>query len=341
MQLPSRTSLLSLSAVAVGAILLAGAAAATPSAAARAVSTAGATTVIGTGTRASCTSQAVVAAVAKGGVITFSCGAKPVTITMSSTAKVVNTSPRIVLNGGGKVTLSGGGKVRILYMNTCDPKQVWTTWHCYDQDSPQLTVENLTFIHGSAQGHDIEGGSGGAIYAQGGQLTVANSSFIDNSCYGSGPDLGGGAIRAYEEWSRRPVYIVHSTFSGGRCSNGGALSSIGVSWSVFNSVFSGNRATGWGANPPHHGTPGGGSGGAIYTDGNSFRLHVQSSKIIDNTAREGGGSIFFVSDSRTGTMLVYNSTLDGNTSGVFQNYPGAMYYLGHGPPVLTESRFGN
>ena len=40
------------------------------------------TSVVGTGTAASCTSDAVVAAVAKGGVITFSCGPDPVTITM-------------------------------------------------------------------------------------------------------------------------------------------------------------------------------------------------------------------------------------------------------------------
>src|ERR1700723_3866204 len=76
--------------------------------------------VIGTGTPASCTSAAVVKAVARGGVITFSCGPKPVTITMTATAKVVNTSHQVVLDGGGLVTLSGGGKLRILYQNTCD-----------------------------------------------------------------------------------------------------------------------------------------------------------------------------------------------------------------------------
>ncbi|HEY1915457.1 MAG TPA: hypothetical protein VGH27_07770 [Streptosporangiaceae bacterium] len=42
---------------------------------------------------------------------------------------------------------------------------------------------------------------------------------------------------------------MHSTFRDGACSNGGALSSIGVSWQVLNSVITGNQATGWGANP--------------------------------------------------------------------------------------------
>ena len=62
---------------------------------------------------------------------------------------------------------------------------------------------------------------------------------------------------------RRHVLVVRSTFLGGRCSNGGALSSIGVSWSVVNSAFRGNRAIGRGANPARAGTAGGGNGGAI------------------------------------------------------------------------------
>ena len=70
-------------------------------AAARPVDTAHPDQVIGTGTAASCTSGAVVAAVAKGGVITFDCGARPVTIMMQATAKVRNTSPEVVLDGGG------------------------------------------------------------------------------------------------------------------------------------------------------------------------------------------------------------------------------------------------
>src|SRR5580704_10622071 len=85
------------------------------------------------------------AAVAAGGIITFSCGPDPVTITMQATAKVVNTSAEVVLDGGGKVTLSGGGARRILYLDTCDPSQKWTTSHCQDQAEPHLVVQNLAF----------------------------------------------------------------------------------------------------------------------------------------------------------------------------------------------------
>src|SRR5580700_1774980 len=117
-------------------------------AAGRAVNTSHPNRVIGTGTPASCTSAAVVRAVARGGVITFNCGPNPVTITMTATAKVVNTSHQVVLDGGGLVTLSGGGKRQILYMNTCDKKQKWTTSDCYDQQWPQLTVQNITLKNG-------------------------------------------------------------------------------------------------------------------------------------------------------------------------------------------------
>ena len=175
--------------------------------------------VIGNGTPASCTSKKVVRAVAKGGVITFDCGPNPVTIVMKKTAKVVNTSARVVLDGGGKVTLSGAGKRRILYQNTCDQRQKWTTSHCNDQAKPRLVVQNLTFARGNSTGQSYDGGGGGAIFARGGQLKVVNTTFVRNRCDRSGPDLGGAAVRALSQHDGKPVYVVNSTFGGGRCSN--------------------------------------------------------------------------------------------------------------------------
>ena len=95
--------------------------------------------IIGNGTPASCTSEELVSAIAVGGVITFNCGPAPVTITMKQTAKVRNASSRVALDGGGKVILSGGGQRRILYQNTCDAAQGWSTSHCQDQETPALT----------------------------------------------------------------------------------------------------------------------------------------------------------------------------------------------------------
>ena len=126
-----------------------------------AVNTSHPTRVVGHGNARSCASAAVVAAVRAGGIIRFSCGPNPVVITMSKTAKVVNTSRQVVLDGGGKVTLSGGGKRRILYMDTCDRAQVWTTSHCQDQSSPRLVVQNITFADGNSTGQRFDGGEAG------------------------------------------------------------------------------------------------------------------------------------------------------------------------------------
>jgi hypothetical protein len=308
---------------------------------AQAESVASPRTVVGNGTAASCTSAAFVTAVAAGGVITFNCGASPVTITLSQTAKIVNnTGPKIVIDGGGKVTLSGGGQRRILYMNTCDPDQVWTTSHCQNQDSPQLTLQNLTFVDGATTGTNAAGADGGgAVFVRGGRLKIVNSRFFRNQCDATGPDVGGGAVRVLSQYNDLPVYVVNSTF-GGRsdlgnfCSNGGALSSIGVSFSVYNSLFTDNRAIGTGANPARAGTPGGGNGGAIYNDGNTFNLRVFGSKLTNNTANEGGGAIIFVSNDLTGTLSITNSVLTGNKSLGFETYPG-IFYLGNGTPQIT------
>ncbi|HEV2345295.1 MAG TPA: hypothetical protein VGS97_14445 [Actinocrinis sp.] len=302
--------------------------------------------VIGDGTPASCSSDAVVAAVAAGGVITFSCGPDPVVITMSATAKVRNTSTRVVLDGGGKVTLSGGGVRRILYQNTCDQAQIWTTSHCQDQRYPQLTVQNLTFANGDSTGQadqSTNGGGGGAVFDRGGRLKIVGSRFVANRCDSTGPDLGGAAVRALEQWQGMPVYVVDSTFGGapgqgGACSNGGALSSIGVSWDVLNCVMTYNSAIGHGANPARGGTPGGGSGGAIYTDGNAYTVTIQGSIIEHNVANEGGGALFYVSNDRTGTLAIRDSTLSGNPSRGFwtDGYPG-VFFLGSGKPSVSGS----
>jgi hypothetical protein len=290
----------------------------------RAANTSDPSNVIGVGTPASCTSAAVVRAVAEGGVITFNCGPNPVTITMTATAKVVNTSHQVVLDGGGKVTLSGGGKIRILYMNTCDPAQKYITNDCWEQQWPQLVVQNLTFkdAYSAVRQSSTSDYGGGAIFAEGGQLTVVNSAFLDNRCYEDGPDLGGAAIRAYGMYMGSPVYITHDTFSGNTCSNGAALSGLYANFDITNSLLTANEAIGWGANPARPGTPGGGSGGAIYTDGDGYNLIIDGTVMRDNSAREGGGAIFFVVDADGGTLRIEHSTLDDNPSGEFQNAPG-------------------
>ena len=307
---------------------------ATVPAAGQAVDTSHPDHVIGSGTPASCSPAAVVAAVAAGGVITFSCGQNPVTITMTATATVPTSSHLVVLDGGGKVTLSGGGKTEILSMNSG-----------WQQQWPQLVVQNLTFTDAYSGTQQTTGSSvygGGAIFAEGGQLKVVNSAFAGNSCFATGPDLGGGAIRAVGMDPASPVYITGDTFTGNSCSNGGALSGLFAQFDVINSLLTGNKAIGWGANPAQSGTPGGGSGGAIYTDGTGYNLSVTGTVLRDNTAREGGGGIFFVVNSGGGTLQIESSTLQGNPSGAFQNAPGIFDSVNgqDTQPVVTGSSIG-
>jgi hypothetical protein len=293
--------------------------------------------VVGRGTPESCTSAAVVSAVARGGLVTFSCGPAPVTIRMLRTAKVRNTSRSVVLDGGGRVTLSGGGTRRILYQNTCDRAQVWTTDHCDDQATPRLVVRDMAFTRGDATGETVDGGGGGAIFVRGGRLTIIRSRFTGNRCDRTGPDVGGAAVRVLDQHRDRPVRVAGSAFTGGRCANGGALSSIGVSWAISGSTFRGNRAIGRGANPARGGTPGGGSGGAIHLDGNRFTLTLRNTLIEGNLAREGGGAIFFVSNDRTGTATLAASTLRRNPSLGFET-PGlpGIFFLGARRPALVD-----
>jgi hypothetical protein len=307
----------------------------------RAVSTAHPTHVVGDGSAASCTSSAVVRAVAAGGIITFDCGTRPLTIVMRATAVVPDTRRLVVLDGGGLVTLSGDGRRRILFADTC--AGTWSTDDCVNQPYPRIVVQNLSFKDGYAAAHQntacsankpvcwyggVDGG--GAIYVEGGQFKAVNSHFIDNRCYAYGPDLGGGAIRALAQYRNRPIYITGDTFSGGRCSNGGALSSISVQWDVLNSVFTNNAAIGWGANPAAPGTRGGGSGGAIYLDGVDDNATIAGTTMAGNTAREGGGAVFDVVDRGWGALTFTQSRLRANHSGRFETFPGVYYALdGH------------
>jgi hypothetical protein len=283
--------------------------------------------VVGDGTPASCTALAFMDAVALGGAIVFDCGPDPITITLTEPAKVFNDQdPDIVIDGGGLVTLSGGGTTRILYMNTCDQNQVWTTSHCQDQDHPRLTVQNITFVDGDSRA-ETEYEGGGAIWVRGGRFKVVNSRFFNNTCADVGPDVGGAGIRVFSQYQGLPVYVVSSTFGGADgydnvCSNGGGISSIGVSWTIINSLFSYNRAIGNGANPADPGTPGGGSGGAIYNDGNTMTLALHCTLIEYNEVNEHGSAIFFVTNDHSGDLRIHDSIIRNNIGGSWYELPG-------------------
>jgi hypothetical protein len=303
-------------------------------------------TVVGSGTAASCTGDAFVAAVAKGGVITFDCGPAPVTITLTETAKVFNdTGPKVVIDGADKVTLSGGGRVRILYQNTCDAKQRPISSDCNNLQAPALTLQNLTFVDGNATGLEMDDneGGGGALWLRGGRLKIIHSRFFGNVCDELGSDVGGGAVRVLDfptaSSENRPVYIVNSTFGGAtgfgnHCANGGAISSIGTSYTIINSLFTDNVAVGHGANDGQ-----GGNGGAVYNDGNTYALSLCGDHLERNHANEGGSAVFYVSNNHTGKLTIRDSILTHNPKGTFEtaSYPGFFIIAAAGYPMVSGS----
>jgi hypothetical protein len=132
--------------------------------------------------------------------------------------------------------------------------------------------------------------------------------------------VGGGAVRVFSQYNNLPVYIVNCTFGGkdgygNYGSNGGAISSIGVSWTIINSLFSYNSAIGNGGNPAQKNTPGGGSGGAIYNDGNTMTLTILGTHIEYNKVNAYGSAIFFVTNDHTGNIRIDQSDIQNNIGG--------------------------
>ena len=68
--------------------------------------------------------------------------------------------------------------------------------------------------------------------------------------------------------------------------------------------------------------------GAIYNDGNTFTLELCGSTLTENTAYEGGGAIFFVSNDLSGNLRIDRSLLSNNPSLGFENDPSIFVLAG-------------
>ena len=93
-------------------------------------------------------------------------------------------------------------------MNTCDQDLNLTTAHSDNQEFTQVTVQNITFINGNPTA-DTEYDGGGAIWARGGRLKVVNCRFFNNFCKETGPDVGGGAIRVFDQYQDQPLFVTN------------------------------------------------------------------------------------------------------------------------------------
>lgn len=68
--------------------------------------------------------------------------------------------------------------------------------------------------------------------------------------------------------------------------------------------FSHDKAIGNGGNLSLSGTPGGGSGGAIYNDGNTMTLDIRGTIIEQNEVKTHGSAIFFVTSKHLGNIRI-------------------------------------
>jgi hypothetical protein len=291
----------------------------------RAVDTSAPTTVVGTGAPASCTFSLLRAAVAKGGIITFDCGAAAMTISVTATLNLP-TDKNTVIDGGGKITLDGGHAVQIMSFNSAN----------FRANDNGVTLQHITLTNAKklptqaippapapcSQGWDD--GQGGAIFVRDGALTIIDAVFTNNEAAPLGPDTGGGAI--YILGSKAGAMIVGSTFKGNTASNAGAVGALFAELDIYDSLFSGNMAVGHDANNDdasmcsvinngQNETGSGGNGGAIYSDGNSVNITLCGDAILDNAAGGNafGGGLFFTSDDMKGTLSITDSTISGNT----------------------------
>jgi hypothetical protein len=299
------------------------------------VDTSSPTTVVGTGTPASCTFAALAAAVSQGGIITFDCGSAPVTIPVTASltppATTSGAARHTVIDGGNLVTLDGGGAVRII--NWYHP-----SWQTNDDT---LTLQHLALVNGKATPTEaippctqtpndqcstgFYDGQGGALFMRDGLLRVIGCTFSNNQAALLGPDTGGGAIYVM---GSRLVYIASSTFTGNQASNAGAVGMLWAGAYIFNSLFDDNSAMGDGANssdPAHcacvhegqNQIGSGGNGGAVYKDGGDNQdVTICGTEIRANSANEFGAAVFLTCNGSTAKLILLDSLLTDNTSPV-------------------------
>jgi parallel beta-helix repeat protein len=245
----------------------------------------------------SCTYDDLIAAMAGGGLVTFNCGAAPVTIILTAPPGGVTPGPNTTIDGGGLITLSGNDAQR-LFNNLA---------------GSTFTLTNITLTNG------FSNGPGGGIFNAG--TLVLDTVIISNSealktIYGGGAVYNSGIFTAH-----------NSTFSNNASAGGGAIyNDLGAKATIDNtSQIVGNTVTGlYGGGITNRGTmtmtnvlvdsnlvtgvSGFFGGGGIYSDGT---LTVANSTISSNHARYGGG-IF--NDGSPGKLTLINVNVSNNTA---------------------------
>jgi len=275
--------------------------------------------VVGNGTAASCTEQALATALALGGDITFNCGGAATVLFTG--VKVITTSATLI--GDNLITFSGGNTTRLFEI----PNGV------------QLALRNVTVANG------FTNADGGAIFVgAGGTLSAEGSTFANNATFN---DASGGAIISYGT-----VSVTNSAFVDNAAGNGAAIYPRwgGSRTIIQNTLFRNNRAvnanSGWGgalliwdgaqveitnsqfiANTAHQ-------GGAIYNTSNSA-LTLATSTFQSNTVTATGGALY-----NEGVVTSTNSVFEFNQA-LLAGGGIANVQVGQGQLLMTGGRISN
>jgi len=270
--------------------------------------------VVGDGSAASCTEDALRSAIesatanAGGGTVTFDCGGAEHTITLASTLFV---SGALLVDGGGLVSLSGGEATRVFELD----------------NYTELTVQRLVIRDGLA-----EDSGAGILHPWYGVLRAIDVRFENNRCTSEAGEIGGGAVFA---GGLAEAVFSGCEFTGNSASNGGAILNRGSTLTVVDCAFEDNAATSTGDGQF-------GNGGALYIDGMNYDdpgdLFLCGTTFTNNRATLHGSAVFSYfyegSTSHVDRCAFEGNNFDGSPTG-----GAGGFYHETGPLTLSNSLF--
>ena len=278
-----------------------------------------------------CDEAHLLAALAGGGTVTFSCSG---TITLTSTITIATNTT--IDSSGQNVTISGNHLVRPFSVNSGSTLNLNRLAVAKGMSGSSgsgiinfgtLILDKTTFSgdvsiynQGTLIANDSAfSGNGASVIVNAGTAGMSNDTFSANNA----PFSHGGGI-----YNSGALIVSNSTFSNNSARDGGGgICNLGT-LTVNNSAFSGN-------------TVGGGArdGGGIY---NSGTLTVSNSTFSNNSARFGG-AIYSVGTSIARTTLTVNSsTFLGNRAVNSPDSPmgyGGGIYNAEGTLTVSNSTF--
>lgn len=243
--------------------------------------------VVGNGTPGSCTDAAYTAALVGGGLVTFNCGASPVTIGVKT--KVINSGETTTIDGGGRVILDAGGTLQhflVLGGGTLNLRHITLQHGNFSDGGAVYVAQDASAYLDAVTIRDCEAdgstSDGGAIQNRG-TLVVAAGQFLRNHA-----DDGGGAINN----NGGTVTIRSSTFISNTAFNGGAINNAAGNLDINTALLYSSTVDN--------------QGGGLFAAGGT--IAVTNVTIVNNSAHQGGG----IYGQNSAAISVLNSTVYGN-----------------------------